>query len=170
MGAAVRAPLPLITAQENAGKINLPSQYISLQGADLACCFFTPSHVVIRHAVIVERRGKKTMKHNHRHNKWSQKFRGEGVEICWIPKCILREPADLLKPFLEDCLESWNWQIFPRQESFSCREDKWQKSGVECENEGQARATGVDEFLGPCPRSKQRGEQHFYDAKDFVLT
>lgn len=58
--------LPLITAQENPGKIHLPSQYISLQGADLACCFFHSLSGCNQMCCHCAEKKKETMKHSHK--------------------------------------------------------------------------------------------------------
>lgn len=76
MGVTAGAALPLITAQENAGRLQLPSQYTSLQGADLPCCFFTPSRAAIRRVVILEAK-KNILKKNiirHKSDKYISEF------------------------------------------------------------------------------------------------
>lgn len=147
MGVAVREPLPLITAQENAGKINLPSQYISLQGADLACCFFhslsccnqTCCHCGDKKKCKKKKKKHTTMKHNH--NEESHNFGVEGVEICWIPKRIL-----MSRRACWDCLESWNQQspgvIFMHGK---------QTAKVRGVRKRARLSNGVDEFFGTCP-------------------
>lgn len=91
--------------QRTRGKIHLPSQYMSLQGADLACSFTRSRpwcNQRCRHCLkqINKKQKEKTQTKQRQIIITESKLSRKRVGKCWPPQL-----------FFKDYLESWNWLI-----------------------------------------------------------